>query len=246
MVFFINVSWIAIGVYFLITGLCNDQPSEVKNFMWSFLSICSQIFTKINDRKRNPTYNFDVERDFLSFDEYNVTLDGHGAFVYNYNRGNNDFRTPYYGYNFELNEVDNDNSIPIPLAIEVLTDGSGLKLEIKNPTLLICSGYQRDAEVYHKDAFLAVIEDVIGNKCKYLVRVNLCCNDEQYEKLRNLECYLGLCIDYTSEEKNKYQKYVILKLLANIHVGCCYLNQIKMFDSKKIYLRELTQLEMTM
>ena len=242
--FLINVCWLAVGVYTIVTGVFSGQSDKAENFIWTFSTFCAQVVSGSISKKRNPIYRFNVEKDFLTFDGYDVKLYRYGSFEYNYDRENNNFRTPYHGYNFELNEVDNDNSIPLPLAIEVLTDSYGVKLEIKNPTLIICRGYQRDKAVYHKDTFLAVIEDVIDNGCKYLMRINLCCNDEQYEKLRNLECYLGFCMEFTSAEQIKYRSFVILQLLGNIDVGCCNLNQVKMFDSKRSYLRKMKQLKM--
>lgn len=242
-VFLINVFWIAVGVYIIVTGLCSDQLGEVWDFIWTFSTFCAQVVVGNIDKKRNPAYRFNVEKDFLSFDEYNVNLHRNGAFEYNYDRENNNFKMPYHGYNFELNEIDNDNSIPLPLAIEVLTDSSGIKMEIRNPTLIICRGYQRDMTVYYKDTSLAVIEDRIDNGCRYLVRINLLCNDEQYEKLRNLNCYFGFCMEFTSAEQIRHQSFVILQLLGNSDVGCCYLNQIKMFDNKRSYLRKMEQLK---
>jgi len=196
-----------------IAKLTDDQMSNILATLDISISFAIALYSLVEQKvtERKCLYEFEIERDNLSFEEYRrFPTELKNAYSYYYRRSNEDIEKPYYGIEVELQEKALC-SVGIPLRMEVSTGLFGESIGISNLRIIV----KKNGKIEAKKSKLSqnlIIDMPIKDEKKFLIRIQLLCN-HQLEKILLDSCiYLNFELTFKDDRGRKYRKYIFLKI----------------------------------
>lgn len=196
-----------------IAKLTDDQMSNILTTLDISISFIIALYSLVEQKvtERKCLYEFEIEKDNLSFEEYRrFPTELNHAYSYYYRRNNEDIEKPYYGIEVELQEK-SLCGVGIPLRMEVSTGLFGESIEISNLRITA----KKNGKIEAKKSKLSqnlIIDMPIKDEKKFLIRIQLLCN-HQLEKILLDSCiYLNFALTFKDDRGRKYRKYIFLKI----------------------------------
>lgn len=199
-----------------ITNLTDAQISNFLAVIDIILTIIFFIYSNINQKKEGQAcqYEFSIDKDGLSFDDYTRFPRSNDVYDYVYNR-EDDISRPYHALDVHFGDKE-IAGVGIPLVIKVNTNLSGGKLVLSNLQAYIknCTYSAKNILPIPK----LVIESPINNGKKFLIRIKLLCDHQLEQEFLDSSVYLVFKIILTDNKKTKHKQYCFLNV-QNIKLG---------------------------
>ncbi len=223
-----------------VTNLTDAQIGNLLTAMDIILAIIFFIYSNINQKKEGQAcqYEFSIDKNGLSFDDYTLFPRSNDVYDYVYNREDDVIR-PYHA--LDVHFVDKENAgVGIPLIIKVNTNLSGERLLLSNLQAYIknCTYSTKNILPFPR----LVIESPINNEKKFLIRIKLLCDHKLEQELLDSSVFLVFKIILTDNKKTKHKQYCFLKV-QNIKLGESHLLSSTIEYSWISYIMKLLKLK---
>lgn len=179
----------------------------------SVIAIYSLVEQKIGEKR--CLYEFAIEKDNLSLEAYRrFSTELNNAYSYDYRRKSEDIEKPFYGVEVELQDKA-FCSVGIPLRMEVSTGLYGNSIVFSNLRVFA----KKNGTVIAKKQMLSkflIIDMPIKDEKKFLVRIQLLCNQQLEKALWDSRIYLSFALTFIDDRGRKYNKYLFLTVQNTI------------------------------
>lgn len=190
--------------------LTDEQLSNFLTLMDILLSTVIALYSLMDQKlmEKSCIYDFSIENDNLSLEAYRrFPSEIENSYSYVYRRENDDIDSPYYGMEVRL-ERNALRSVGIPLCMKVSTGLNGESIEFSNLRVYI---RKRKKVIKSKKLSQGIrIEKPIQNGKKFLIRIQLLCNQQLEKKILDSRIYLSFVLILHDDRGRTYKKYIFL------------------------------------